>query len=153
MLAPRSSSPDFERRAAAADANIVPMWLVGDHFIFARAKINQVEGLFSIDTGLAGGGLVATKATVDAAGLMLDQSNTGTGQGGGGAVQFVPFHASATLGTLTGADVPGVFMPDGDPYGLFRFKVASALSHEFFRHSRVTFDFDAMKLVTESCER
>ncbi len=151
MLAPRSISAAFEQRAAASGANIVPMWLVGDHFIFARAEINRLEGLFSIDTGLAGGGLVATKSTVEAAGIVLDDRNASIGQGGGGAVRVVPFRADAKLGALTRHDVPGVYMTDGDPYGMFRFKIAGALSHSFFRKSRVTLDFDAMKLVTESC--
>jgi hypothetical protein len=152
VLAPRGASAAFERRAAASGANVVPMWLVGDHFIFARAEINRVQGLFSIDTGLAGGGLVATKSTVEAAGIVIDDRKTSVGQGGGGAVSFVPFRADARLGALARRDVPGVYMSDGDPYGIFRFKVAGALSHSFFRQSRVTFDFDAMKLVTENCE-
>ena len=153
VLAPRSTSAAFERRAAASGANIMPMWLVGDHFIFARAEINGVEGLFSIDTGLAGGGLVATKSMLDAARIVLDNSKAGEGQGGGGTVRFVPFRAAARLGTLARSDVPGVYMPEGDPYGMFRFKVAGALSHSFFNQSRITFDFDAMKLVTENCKR
>ena len=151
ILAPRSSSSVFERRAARSGANVVPMWLVGDHFIFARGKLNAVEGLFSIDTGLAGAGLMATKATIMAAGVKLDESHAQLGQGGGGAVRGIPFQATATLGASTLNQVPGVFMPAGDPYRIFPFKVAGALSHGFFRHSRLTFDFDAMKLITEKC--
>ena len=136
---------------AAAGANVVPIWLVGDHFIFARGKINRAEGLFHIDTGLAGGGLTATKDMLDAAGIVPDESKAVTGMGGGGAVRIVPFRASATLGKLTRDDVPGVYSPDGNPYGMFPFKVAGVISHSFFRQSRLSFDFDAMKLVTESC--
>jgi hypothetical protein len=66
-LAPRNTSAAFEARAAASGANVVPFWLVADHFVFARGKMNQLEGVFYIDTGLAGGGLVASKATLDAA--------------------------------------------------------------------------------------
>ena len=151
VLAPRSASADFERDATAANANAVPSWLVGDHFIIARGRIYQAEVLFHIDTGLAGGGLTATKATLDAAGIVPDESKAGTGMGGGGQVRIVPFRASATLGRLTRDDVPGVYSPDGNPYGMFPFKVAGAISHVFFRQSRLTLDFDAMKLVTESC--
>jgi hypothetical protein len=151
VLAPRSTSADFEQRAAAARANVVPIWLVGDHFIFARGKIDQAEGLFHIDTGLAGGGLTATKDMLDAAGIVPDESKAATGIGGGGAVRIVPFRASATLGTLTREDVRGVYSPGGNPYGMFPFKVAGAISHSFFRQSRLTLDFDAMKLVTEGC--
>ena len=151
VLAPRSSAGAFEKRAAAAGANSVPFWLVGDHFMFARGKINQADGLFLIDTGLAGGGLTATRATLDAAGVTVDESHTLTGQGGGGAVQFVPFRAAATLGTLTRGDLPGVYMPGRNALSGFPFASSGAISHAFFRQSRLTFDFDAMKLVTESC--
>jgi hypothetical protein len=151
-LAPRSTSAAFEARAAKSGANVAPFWLVADHFMFARGKLNQLDGLFYIDTGLAGGGLVAPKATLDAAGVMIDESKTMTGQGGGGAVQFIPFRASATLGNLTRGDLPGVYMPGGnDPLSALPFRSTGIISHSFFRQSRLTFDFEAMMLVTESC--
>ena len=152
ILAPRASSAMFEARAKTNGANVVPLWLVGDHFLFARGRVNQgPEMLFSIDTGLAGGGLAATKETLDAAGVTLDESHAATGMGGGGAVQVVPFAADATLGSLTRQAVRGFYSPQGNPYAIFPFKVAGALSHGFFRQSRLTFDFAAMKLVTEGC--
>ena len=151
VLAPRSSSAAFDRRAAASNANVVPMWLVGDHFIFAQASIEKVKGLFNIDTGLAGGGLVATKRTMEAAGINIEGNRVGLGQGGGGQVPFVSFKANATLGKLTRRKVTGVYMSGGDPYGIFPFQVAGALSHDFFRRTQLTFDFDSMKLITRSC--
>lgn len=151
VLAPRTTSAAFEKRVAASGANVVPFWLVADHFMFARGRINQAEGIFYIDTGLAGGGLVATKATLDAAGITVDESKTLTGQGGGGAVQFVPFRAAATLGSLTRSDLAGVYMPGANPLAALPFRSSGMISHSFFRQSRLTFDFDAMKLVTESC--
>lgn len=151
-LAPRGASSAFQARAGTSGANVVPFWLVGDHFVFARGKLNQLEGLFFIDTGLAGGGLVAPKATLDAAGVAIDESRTMTGQGGGGAVQFVPFRAAATIGTLTRSDLPGVYMPGGgDPLAALPFRSTGIISHSFFRQSRLTFDFEAMKLTTENC--
>jgi len=151
VLAPRNAAEAFAARAAAAGSNSVPFWLVGDHFMFARGKINQADGLFLIDTGLAGGGLSATKATLDAAGVTVDESRAFTGQGGGGAVQVVPFRAAATLGSLTRTDVQGAYSPGGNPLAGFPFTSSGIISHAFFRESRLTFDFDAMKLVTESC--
>jgi predicted aspartyl protease len=151
-LAPRNTSAAFQARVAQGGANVVPFWLVADHFMFARGKINQLEGLFYIDTGLAGGGLVASKATLNAAGVTIDESKTFTGQGGGGAVQFVTFRAAATLGNLTRGDLPGVYVPGGsDPLAALPFRSTGIISHSFFRQSRLTFDFEAMKLVTESC--
>jgi tetratricopeptide (TPR) repeat protein len=91
-LAPRNASAAFQTRAEASGANVVPIWLVADHFVFARGKMNQLEGLFYIDTGLAGGGLVASKATLDAAGVTVDESHTLTGRGAG-----VPFNSSPSV--------------------------------------------------------
>jgi aspartyl protease/tetratricopeptide repeat protein len=148
VLRARSGSHDFEQEADARGDTVVPMWLEGDHFIFARARINDgPEGMYNVDTGLAGGGLSATKATLDAAHVKLDESNAAVGQGGGGAVQVIPFTAAATLGDLTVQNVTGLFTPEGTPYGIFPFDVAGTISHGFFRAYALTLDFDAMRLV------
>jgi hypothetical protein len=152
ILRPRDASAKVEQMAAAKGANVVPFWLVGDHFIFARAHLQHgSEGLFVVDTGGAGFGLMATKPVLDEAGVALDPANARTGMGGGGPVMIVPFRSGATLGSMTVEDVPGSYTPDGDMYRIFRFKVFGTLSHSFFRHSSVTFDFDAMRLITEAC--
>jgi len=152
VLGARGSSAAFEARAAASGANVVPMWLVGDHFIFARARLNQAsEGIFHIDTGLAGGGLIASREALDAAGVAIDESKAFMGIGGGGPVRAIPFRAGATLGKLTRSDVPGSYSPEGDPAAIFPFRTGGVLSHAFFRQSRLSFDFTAMRLVTEAC--
>ncbi|HTI66704.1 MAG TPA: retropepsin-like aspartic protease [Caulobacteraceae bacterium] len=151
VLRPRSASAQFER--AAAGANVVPMWLVGDHFIFARGQLKGgAEGAFLIDTGLAGGGVSAPKTTLDEAGVVIDPSRAGVGMGGGGPVTVIPFRAGASLGSLRVDDMQGFYSPSGDPSSVFPFKSKGLLSHGFFRRSRLTFDFDAMKLVTQACE-
>jgi hypothetical protein len=148
VLQPRDASASFERSAESAHANIVPMWLVGDHFVFARAHIdNAPDGLFSIDTGLAGGGIQATKPALDEAGIKPDESEAQTGMGGGGPVRVLPFTADATLGTLTEKNVAGAFTPDGDQFRIFPFAIKGTLSHGFFRAHALSFDFVAMKLV------
>jgi tetratricopeptide (TPR) repeat protein len=145
-LRPRSASAEFE--GSVSENQRMPMWLVGDHFLFARGHINDgPEGLFNIDTGLEGAGIQASRAALEAAGVSLDETAVQTGTGGGGPVRFIPFTASATLGTLTVPDLKGIYTPDGDPYGLFSFAVAGTISHQFFRERTVTFDFDAMALV------
>jgi hypothetical protein len=152
VLRPSDASADFEREAARTGGNAVPMWLVSDHLVYARARLEHGhEGLFSIDTGLAGGGLQATKAVLDDAGVTIDPSRKGVGMGGGGPVTIIPFSATATLGALTVADVRGLYSPDGNQFDAFPFKVSGTLSHMFFRKSRLTFDFRAMKLVTQAC--
>lgn len=153
VLRRRSASAGVERTAARAGANIVPMWLFADHFILARGRLGQgPEHLFHIDTGMAGGGLGATKAVLDEAGVTIDPSAARTGVGGGGPVTIIPFQASATLGAMTVDKVRGMYSPNGNAYGIFPFEVAGTLSHMFFRHSRLTFDFEAMRLVTQACE-
>jgi hypothetical protein len=156
VLRPRSASAAFEQAAAREKANVVPMWLISDHMMFARAHLQHgPEGIFLIDTGLAGGGLMATKATLDEAGVKVDPTDTHTGVGGGGEVTFLTFRAGATLGALTVDDVAGNYTPGGGflEGGGLPFKAKGLLSHGFFRHSRLTFDFDAMKLVTQACAR
>lgn len=148
ILKPRSDSAAFEHDAEAAHATIVPMWLSGDHFVFVRARIGKApEALFNVGTGLAGGGIQATKPVLDAAGIVPDESKATSGMGGGGMVRFMPFTADATLGGLTVKDVAGVYTPDGDQFRMFPFTVGGALSHGFFRQHAVTFDFVAMKIV------
>jgi tetratricopeptide (TPR) repeat protein len=151
VLRLRSDSERFEAAARARNAAIVPMWLVPDHFIFARATVNGTfDGLFSIDTGGAGIGIALTKASLAAANITPDESKASSGFGGGGKVRVVPFNAATvSLGSFNQHDVSGLFTPSGDPYGRFPFTVAGALSHEFFRTSALTFDFSAMKLIIE----
>ncbi len=151
ILRPRSESSTFERSANANGAAVEPMWLVGDHFIFARAKVNaSPEALFNIDTGGAGLGVQLTKASLDAAAIVPDLSKARDFVGGGGPARAVPFSASSvSLGTFTQRNVPGLYFVDGDQFGIFPFAVAGTLSHEFFRRTALTFDFDAMRMVVE----
>jgi hypothetical protein len=152
VLRPRSASDQFEATARAWNATIVQMWLVPDHFIFGRAQVNETfDGLFSIDTGGAGIGMMLTKAALAATHITPDQSKASSGFGGGGEVRVLPFTAlSVSLGSFTRHNVEGLYTPIGDPYGRFPFTVAGALSHEFFRTAALTFDFSAMKLVVVS---
>ena len=152
VLRPRGGSAEVERAARRSGANVVPIWLAGDHFVLARARLKGgSERLFLVDTGLAGGGLTASKEVLDEAGVAIDPSAARTGMGGGGPVTFIPFRAGATLGSMTVEDVPGSYMPGGDATGIFPFKTAGVISHMFFRHSRLTFDFEAMRLITQAC--
>jgi hypothetical protein len=154
VLRPRDASSKDEQLAAGKGANVVPFWLAGDHFLVSRAHLQRgSEGLFVVDTGGAGIGLGATKATLEEAGIPIDPTAVQTRKGGGGEVTVIPFRSGATLGSMTVEDVPGAYTPNGDPYASYRFKVSGALSHGFFRHSSVTFDFDAMRLITKACSK
>jgi hypothetical protein len=147
ILRPRSDSTTFQRALPRA-ATAVPMIVFGDHFIFVRGRINDgPEGLMNVDTGLAGGGVMPSRAAVADSHVVLDEKNAGQGIGGGGPVRVVPFSAAVTLGTRRVAAVDGLYTPDGDQYGIFPFPVRGSVSHGYFRACALTFDFDAMRLV------
>jgi hypothetical protein len=147
---PRTASADFERDAEAKHDDIVPMWLVGDHFICARPRVNDgPERIFNIDTGGAGVGVMPSPATLADSHIVLDTAHASTGQGGGGVVKVIPFTASVTLGSIKRDDVPGLSTPEGSPYGIFPFDVGGSISHIFFRPYALTFDFTAMKMVID----
>jgi hypothetical protein len=151
ILRPRSRevSAAFEARQAAGQATIVPCYLVGDHFVFAPAQVNDAApGLFLFDSGLAGGGLMPSAALVKDASIRIDPKTASTGIGGGGSVTAIPFVARrVAVGNAVQADVPGIFTPQGDPFGIFPFAVWGAISNDFLKHYAYTVDFDAMKIV------
>lgn len=151
ILRPRSTetSNAFQTQAAASHAAIFPCYLVGDHFVFAQAQVNDAApGLFLFDTGLAGGGLMPSARLVQAAGIRLNEAAAGTGYGGGGSVTAVPFVAQRiAVATAVQQNVAGIYTPQGNPFGLFPFAVWGAISNNFLRNYAYTVDFDAMKIV------
>lgn len=150
VLNDRGASTTFEHDAAVRGDAIVPMWLVGDHFIFVQGRAaSGPVGLFNVDTG-GTFGIQLTKAGLDAANISVDSAHPQTGVGGGGTVTSLPFTTSLTIGTCTVKDLHGVYFPSGDQYGIFPFTVTGTVSHQFFRHTAVTFDFAAMRLVIDT---
>ncbi|MGB6987112.1 MAG: aspartyl protease family protein [Candidatus Aquilonibacter sp.] len=149
VLEDRIASDAFERDAAARGDAIVPLWLVSDHFMFVQGHAGSGPvGLFNVDTG-GTFGLQLTKAGLEAAKTSVDAAHPQTGVGGAGAVTTLPFKASLTIGTYTVDNLDGVYFPSGDQYGSFPFTITGTVSHEFFRHTAVTFDFAAMRMVIE----
>lgn len=135
---------------AAAPANPiadVPMWLVGDHFVFAKAAVNDhIAGLFIIDSG-AEFGVSLGKASLDAAAIVPGNDPLPF-IGGGGETRVLPFRArSVALAGAQQTDVSGAYFPDGDPYAMFPFTVAGTVSGGFLEHYAVTFDFRSMRLL------
>jgi tetratricopeptide (TPR) repeat protein len=149
VLRPKSASGAFEAAAALRGAVRLPMLLVPDHFIFARARVDGApEAYFNVDTG-GGIGVQATRAELEAASIVPDAARPSTFDGPGGSTRTLPFRTNVTLGTATFQNVPGVYFPDGDQYGIFAFAVGGTLSHELFKRGALTFDFRAMELVFE----
>lgn len=142
ILRPRDAQPP------AASLASVPMWLVGDHFLFANASVNGgTPQLFNIDSG-APIGVQLTKASMDAAQIAPQSDKPQQFFGGGGPVTVFPLVAqSVAIGGARQTHVPGVYFPNGDQYGIFPFTVAGTVSGGFLGRYAVTFDFKAMRLI------
>ena len=150
ILQDRTASAGFEQRAATQGATIVPMWFVGDHFVFVQGRAGDGPvGLFNVDTG-GTFGVQLTKAALDAAHITPDASRPHGGMSPGGSVTVLPFTASVAVGGYSADGLSGVYFEQGDQYGIFPFTIAGTVSHEFFRKTTVTFDFVAMRLVIET---
>ncbi len=133
--------------AAAAD---VPMWLVGDHFIFTKGRINNgAPVLLNVDSGGGGMGLQLTKPALDAAHISPDVAHAQSFNGGGGATRAASFTADVAIGGASQNRLPGLYFIDGDQYGIFPFTVAGTVSHEFLKHYAVTFDFTNMRMILQ----
>lgn len=148
VLRPRSDSAAIERKAVQQGDAITAMWYVPDHFVFAKANINDRRAaLLNIDTGGEEIGIQLTKAAIAANHVTLDNAHPGRFLTPAGEVQTIPFKASVAIGAHRISALPGVYFPSGDQYGIFPFKVDGTLSDKFFRSSSVTFDFEAMRLL------
>jgi len=147
ILQDRDASASFERAASARGATIVPMWLVGDHFVFVQGRADDGPvGLFNVDTG-GTFGVQLTKDALNAAHITPDASRPHGGMGPGGSVTVLPFTTSVTVGGYTANDLSGIYFVQGDQYGIFPFTVTGTVSHQFFHDTVLTFDFVTMHLV------
>jgi hypothetical protein len=150
VLRPATDSASFEASARARGADLLPMWLVGDHFIFARGRVNDgPDSLFNIDTGGGGIGVQLTKPALDAAHITPDAAHAQQFLGGGGDAHAVPFTATVTMGARSKPSVPGLYFDHGDQFGIFPFTVAGTITHEYFVGGALTFDFVAMRMLVE----
>lgn len=130
----------------------VPMWLVGDHFIFAMGSVNSLEQqLFNVDSGGAGVGFMPVAETVSQAHVRTFPNKAFEGMGGGGSVTIVPIVADRVcLGAVCQNDVGGGYTPGGSPLSIFPFAAAGTVSHVFLEKYAVTFDFLRMRIVLSS---
>lgn len=147
----RRRSPEMRKQvtseAVAAGVEGVPMWLAGDHFMFAWARVNGRPPVqLFVDTGLSGGGFVCSEADARTYGIDLSQATVGQGVGGAGPTQTKWFMVdSLSMGTVTARGIRGVvgMLAFRQSFG---FDGGGIISHQFFRPYALTFDFDAMKL-------
>ncbi|HZZ64645.1 MAG TPA: aspartyl protease family protein [Candidatus Baltobacteraceae bacterium] len=131
-----------------ADGVRVPMWLVGDHFLFAKGSVNGLgDQLFIVDSGLAGGGFAPEQQTIAAAHVRTFADQASQGIGGAGAVRIIPVIADTLcLSNACQHDVHGVYSPGGSPLRSFPFIISGAVSHTFLEHYAVTLDFERMEI-------
>ncbi|MFI6476740.1 aspartyl protease family protein [Nonomuraea sp. NPDC050663] len=123
----------------------IPFLLDGTHYVLAEGTINGSEPRwFFVDTGGGGLAFVAPKDRLD--GVTLKEPEEG--RDGGGAIQAVPFDIDElTLGHVRGRDLTGYTFPGArDFFPEVRLPLGGAISHQFFRPYRVTFDFTSMRL-------
>jgi hypothetical protein len=139
----------FEHEAKVDRQIVIPFWMAGDHYMVAWGIVNKSQPLlFFVDTGLAGGGFTCPESTVKAAGIKLQEEKAGEGLGGGGKVKVIPFVVNElTLGDAKEQNIVGLFSPRSSGLeNAFGFHIGGLISHGFFKHYALTFDFDAMKL-------
>lgn len=150
VLRARSASREFEAAAKARGEIVVPMVVLRGREIFVRARVNTApEAYYDVDTGGPGIGVDLTKTEIAAAAIVPDVSHPQMMMGGGGPTKALPFVASINLGGIVFSHVPGVYLPEAKPIGIFPFAVGGRLSQELFNRGALTFDFVAMKLVLD----
>jgi len=142
-----------------AQSNIsVPFWLIEMHMMMARGNINDLDSsLFFVDTGLGNRGFLASQSLIDLTGFTLDWSKVEASPGGGGEVRSVNFSIDKiTLGegvnrfskeNVTASQHQGelaIFK------GVLGFDVEGLISHDFFKQTCLTMDFQKMRLIIQS---
>lgn len=145
----------LRRGGEPPDGARIPFWLAETHLILARGRLNDLPpALFWIDTGVAGGGVLATEARLREAGVEVDWSKRHEGPGGGGLVTETHVVVERlTLGegehAITRHDVPGIVQRRAPSIlaGRLGFEVGGLISHAFFRPFALTLDFARMELV------
>jgi predicted aspartyl protease len=124
--------------------------LAEDHFMVSQGTIeNSQPMLFFVDTGLSGAAFTCPKSTLRT--LKIDLNKKETGIGAGGTHTIYPFELSKLcLGNICKENLPGLYGPF--PPSLqhsFGFEIKGLISHEFFKGSMLTLDFQEMKLFME----
>ncbi|MCX8129646.1 MAG: aspartyl protease family protein [Clostridia bacterium] len=150
------NSKSLDTLVLEGKAKVFPINLIDMHVIITQGTVNNLGPMnFFVDTGMAGGGFLATEATIKKTGIRADWSKAVESMGGGGKVEGVDITVDClTLGTgentISEKNVPGMVMRKnpyiGDTVG---FRIDGIVSHQFFRRYSVTFDFTRMILIIQ----
>ncbi len=160
LILQRKTPANLQKLEAQVETHrvkVISFWLIQTHYIVAWGTVNgKGPMLFFVDTGLAGRGFTAPESTLQEAGITVEWTKAEEGPGGGGKVKGVDIVLDQlTLGTgpneVVERNVPGVAIEKsvpvlGDRLG---FRIGGLISHQFFRHYALTFDFMGMRLFRE----
>jgi len=138
----------IEQEAMEQGSIVVPFWMAGDHYMVAWGTVNKSQPmLFLVDTGLADGGFTCPESTLRKAGIKLEEDKASEGLGGGGKVRFIPFVVNElTLGDAKEHNIQGSYLGGGSSLAKAAgFHIGGLISHAFFRHYALTFDFASMR--------
>jgi hypothetical protein len=125
----------------------VPLWLIGDHFLFTRGAIAGIEGQVLLDTGLIGGGVAPSAAVVRRAHLSERDAGLGMVPGGARIALRRVVAPTVRIGASVERNVAGLYSPGPSPLAIFPFTVIGAVSHDFFRKRALTIDFATMQVL------
>lgn len=139
----------YESNIEKLNPIIVPFWMVGDHFMVAWGSVNNSDPiLMFLDTGLAGGGFIGSKTTLDKASIELDESKAFIGLGGGGKVKAIPFVVDElSFGDAQEKNIGGVYTANFPLENMLGFQIGGIISHQFFKPYALTFDFKNMRFI------
>ena len=137
----------IEQEAKEQKSIIIPFWMAGDHYMVAWGGVNNSQPmLFFVDTGLAGGGFTCPESTLRKAGIKLQENQASEGIGGGGKVKVIPFVVDElTFGDAREHNIKGLYTRNSALVNAFGFHIGGLISHGFFRHYALTFDFAGMR--------
>jgi hypothetical protein len=135
-----------------SDAAIsVPFWMAGDHFMLAWGAVNRVPQFMFVDTGVGGVAWKGPMSTIEAANVTVfhDRATESSMGGGEGSFTILPLHLEElSLGGAVEKDLNGNFSGFAVEH-MFDFRIGGMISHEFFKHYRLTIDFENMQLYLE----
>src|ERR1700722_9750037 len=137
----------FEARAQAEKQIAMPFWLVSDHMIVARGRVNHAPpALLFVATGFMSG-FTCPESMIEQASLSFDRQGSilpATAR----RRNLAPFVVSDLyLGDAREQNVAGI--AGAFPAGLehaYGFRIGGLIAHQFFRQYAVTFDFTGMRL-------
>lgn len=135
----------------------IPFWLIDSHMMMARGRINELPyTLFFIDTGLANSGFLVSRDSQQAAGIKPDWSSAKTSSGGGGQLRYVDFELNKVVlgegnNSFSKSNVKAQQHQSDQMVlqGKLGFNVAGLISHDFFKGTALTLDFEAMRLIIQ----